>query len=213
MIDIENARGLYAIVDPEFCLGRAPLEIAQAILDGGCAVMQLRAKRLAAGDLEALARSMLQICSARGVPFVVNDHAELASRIGAAGVHLGQSDAPIERVRERTGAQLRIGLSTHDLQQARDAHSRGADLIGFGPVFATRSKLNPDPLVGLEGLREVCRTVCVPVVAIGGIGLHNAQAVAACGPALIAAIGALCSASDPRAAASALHQAAQSSKR
>lgn len=209
MFDITRARGLYAIVDPELCLGRDPLAVAEAILAGGCGVLQLRAKRLPPDELERLATRLLQACHARAVPLVINDHWTLAQQLGADGIHLGQSDVALEQARARLGPAFAIGLSTHDLRQALAAQARGADVIGFGPVFATRSKLDPDPVVGLDGLREVCGRVSIPVVAIGGITLENVERVAACGPALVAAIGALCGARDPEQAARAMHRAAR----
>jgi thiamine-phosphate pyrophosphorylase len=196
--------GLYAIVDPEFCDGRDPIEVAHAILQGGCAVLQLRAKRLRELDFETLAQQIAALCRIASVPFVVNDSAEIAQRVGADGLHLGQSDLPIEQARARLGPGVAIGLSTHDLEQALAAQRRGADLIGFGPVFPTRSKHNPDPVVGLAGLRAVCSAVVLPVVAIGGIDAGNAPEIAASGAMFGAAIGALCSAADPRSAARAL---------
>jgi thiamine-phosphate diphosphorylase len=200
-------RGLYAIVDPEHCRSRDPIAVAERILTGGCAVLQLRAKRLADAELEALARQIGALCRARGVLFVVNDRPQIAMRAGADGVHLGQRDQPIEQARALCGDRLAIGVSTHDLAQARDAARRGADLIGFGPVFATASKRDPDPVVGVHGLREVCAAVSIPVVAIGGIALANAAEVAGAGVQLGAAIAALCGAEDPCEAAHRLHAA------
>jgi thiamine-phosphate pyrophosphorylase len=200
-------RGLYAIVDPELCLGRDPLAIAERILRGGCAVLQLRSKRIGADALEPLATQLRALCRAREVAFVVNDHPELALRVGADGVHLGQTDMPVEQARALCGARLAIGISTHDLGQAREAQARGADLIGFGPVFATASKRDPDPVVGLHGLRAACAEVSIPVVAIGGITTVNAGEVARAGAAMAAAIGALCAAADPETAAAQLHAA------
>jgi thiamine-phosphate pyrophosphorylase len=139
------------------------------------------------------------------VAFVVNDHPALALRVGADGVHLGQDDMPIEAARALCGSRLAIGLSTHDLAQARDAATRGADLIGFGPVFATASKHNPDPVVGLDGVRAACAAVSIPVVAIGGITVANVADVARAGAAMAAAIGALCGAEHPEAAAARMH--------
>lgn len=198
-------RGLYAIVDPERCRSLDPLAVAEQILIGGCAVLQLRAKRLSDAELETLAGQIGALCRARGVPFVVNDRPQIAVRTGADGIHLGQRDLPIEQARALCGDRLAIGVSTHDLAQAHDAARRGADLIGFGPVFATASKRDPDPVVGVHGLREVCTAVSIPVVAIGGISLANAAEVAGTGVPLAAAIAALCGADDPCEAARRLH--------
>jgi thiamine-phosphate pyrophosphorylase len=202
-------RGLYAIIDPEHCAGRDPLAVAAAILAGGCAVLQLRDKR-APSTCATLARALHALARAADVPFVINDDLELALALGADGVHLGQDDLPVEHARARAGAALVIGLSTHDLAQASGAQARGADLIGFGPVFATATKLNPDPVVGLDGLRAVRAASPLPVVAIGGIGLANVAQVRAAGCTLAAVISAVCAASDPQAAAAALHLALRS---
>lgn len=206
-------RGLYAIVDVEACAraGREPFAVAREVLAGGCAALQLRDKR---GDDHAyrlLGRQLAALCHDAGVPFVVNDRHWLASELGAWGVHIGQTDTPIEQVRRAVGAGVTIGVSTHTLAQARSAALRGADLIGFGPVFATKSKEAPDPVVGLDGLAEVCRSVSVPVVpivpivAIGGITLDRAAGVRAAGAPLAAAISAVCAADDVAAAARAFH--------
>jgi thiamine-phosphate pyrophosphorylase len=200
-------RGLYAIVDPAFCRGRDPRWVAAAILDGGCGALQLRAKHTAPAELESLARELRALCHARGVPFVVNDWVELALRVGADGVHLGQTDMPIEAARALGGNALAIGLSTHDLEQARAAAACGADLIGFGPVFATASKLDPEPVTGVPALRAAREAVAIPVVAIGGVTPENAADVASAGAAMAAAISALGMADDPRAVAYSMHAA------
>ncbi len=200
-------RGLYAIVDPAACRGRDALAVAGAILEGGCAVLQLRDKRGDARVRESLALQLRALCRQAGTAFVINDYVELALRVGADGLHLGQGDTPLPQARAQLGAEVAIGLSTHDLAQARAAGEAGADLIGFGPVFATRSKRDPDPVVGLAGLRAACAEIALPVVAIGGIGPDNAAEIAASGAAMGAAISALCGADDPRAAARRLHDA------
>jgi thiamine-phosphate pyrophosphorylase len=201
-----HRRGLYVLVDPEHCAGRDPETVAAAALRGGCAALQLRAKRLDGGPLLALARRIGARCRAAGVPFVVNDRPDVALLAGADGLHLGQTDLPLDAARRIVGA-LPIGLSTHSLPQARQAVDAGADLLGFGPVFGTTSKERPDPTVGLAALREVSETTPIPVVAIGGITIDNAVAVAASGAALGAVILAVCAAPDPVAAARALHAA------
>lgn len=208
MLDPRTWRGLYAIVDPDHCAGRAPVAVAADILAGGCAVLQLRDKR-SPTDRAALAADLLPLCRAASVPFVINDDLDLALQLGADGVHLGQDDLPVERARARAGTQLIIGLSTHDLAQASSARNRGADLIGFGPIFNTATKQNPDPTVGPATLRTLCTTVDLPVVAIGGINLMNLAEVRATGCPLVAVISAICTAPDPRTVAAALHRALQ----
>jgi thiamine-phosphate pyrophosphorylase len=193
-------RGLYVIIDPEHCV-LAPLAVAEAALRGGAAALQLRAKRLSDAEVLVLAEPLLRLCRASRVPFFVNDRVALAVQLGADGVHVGQDDQPIEAVRALAGARLRVGVSTHSLVQALDAELRGADLIGFGPVFTTASKANPDPVVGLAGLAEACARVAIPVVAIGGVSEANAAEVASAGAAFAAVISAVCRAGDPERAA------------
>ena len=138
------------------------------------------------------------------MPFCVNDRLDVALSVGADVVHLGQDDLPLAdalRVRAEAGRpDLLIGFSTHDRAQALAAAGAGADYIGFGPVFATGSKVNPDPVVGLAQLTEVCRAVSVPVVAIGGIALDAVGSVASAGASAAALIAAIATASDPTAA-------------
>ena len=189
-------RGLYAIIDPEQCV-RDPEELARAVLRAGCAALQLRDKASSDAQVVTLGSRLCALCREHGVPFVLNDRFWLVRAVGAQGTHLGQTDAPIEQVRRQLGARAQIGVSTHNLAQAHDAVRRGADLIGFGPVFDTRSKQNPDPTVGLTLLRSVVEQIAIPVVAIGGIQLSNVREVAETGVPLAAAISALCAASDP----------------
>jgi thiamine-phosphate pyrophosphorylase len=183
------------------------LAVAEAVLRGGCAALQLRAKRLADGEYLELGRAIVRACRTAGVPFFVNDRFELARVLDADGVHVGQTDAPLEAVRSALGSNVMIGISTHSLAQALDAERRGAQLIGFGPVFATQTKLDHEPVVGVLAVREVCSSLRIPVIAIGGLDASNAAEVAAAGAPLGAVISAVCRADDPERAARALHAA------
>lgn len=200
-------RGLYAIIDVEACGSRSPAKVASAVLAGGCAVLQLRAKRSNTAETRALATELQALCKKAGVPFVLNDFVALAAELDLGGIHLGQTDMPLSQART-VAPRACLGLSTHSLEQARAAELAGADLIGFGPVFSTASKENPDPVVGIEQLTELMAVTRVPVVAIGGIDLTNINYVAQTGVPLIACIGAICKAGDPTSAAAALHRAA-----
>lgn len=201
----ETRRGLYAIVDPEYCGTRTPEALAASILDAGCAVLQLRAKTIGDREHLALANRLRRLCRQSGVPFVLNDRPDIAVLVEADGVHLGQDDLPLGAVRRIVGERMAIGISTHGLDQAVRASEEGADYLGFGPVFATSSKSDPDPVVGLDALRQVVKSVSVPVVAIGGITASVAAAVAETGAHYRAAIGALSRAADVAEAARALH--------
>lgn len=179
---------IYAIVDTEHA--ERPLELAFQVLNAGCAIVQLRAKRLDDAPLLEIARRVRSACAHAGVPFVINDRADIARLVEADGLHLGQDDLSIDDARKVVG-NIEIGVSTHSLEQAVAAQAQGADLIAFGPVFPTKTKENPDPTVGLELLREVCGSVSRPVVAIGGISPENAEETLQAGATHLAVISAL----------------------
>ena len=202
-----RVHGYYAILDAApALLGDGPALEAQAgrLLAGGPCCLQLRAKSAGARDVLGAARRLLPLCRQRGVPFCVNDRLDVALAAGADAVHLGQDDLPLAdavRLRAQVGRpQLVVGFSTHNREQALAAAAGGADYIGFGPIFPTASKLNPDPVVGLDALAAVSRSVPVPVMAIGGVALASVAAVAAAGAAAVALISAVAGAPDPAAA-------------
>lgn len=192
--------GFYAIVDPAHCGGHPPVTVAQQLVSGGAAVLQLRMKTGSDRERVTLARALRELTRAARVPFVMNDRADLALLVDADGVHLGQDDLSLADARRLLGAR-QLGVSTHDLQQAMDAEREGADLIGFGPVFDTVTKERPDPTVGLAQLAEVCRSVRVPVVAIGGLTPERAREAYRAGATWVAAISAVTTASDVAAQA------------
>jgi thiamine-phosphate pyrophosphorylase len=146
------------------------LETARLAVEGGATVVQWRLKGVPRVDVVERGRATRSLCARHGVPFIVNDDVEAALMLGADGVHLGRDDEGAETARERG---LMLGLSAASLAGARAADGR-ADYIGAGPVWATPSKPDADPPIGLEGLRELCAAVSTPVVAIGGIDASNA---------------------------------------
>jgi thiamine-phosphate pyrophosphorylase len=187
-------RGFYAVLDrDDERLARALLSVAK--------VLQVRIKPGDAIDVVRVARMARRLCDDAGAALVVNDRVDIALAVGADAVHLGQTDLPIEAARAIAGDRLRIGVSTHDVDQVRAACRAGADYLGFGPVFATRTKANPDPVRGVDGLcAAVDAAGRVPVVAIGGIAPTDATAVYATGAAAICAISSVNAAADPVAA-------------
>jgi len=197
-------RGLYAIIDPEQCV-QDPEQVTRAVLRGGCAVLQLRDKQNSDKEVVQLARKLGSLCREYGVPFVLNDRFWLVREVGAQGAHVGQTDEAMENVRRELGGAIQIGVSTHNLKQAHEAVRLGADLIGFGPIFGTTTKENPDPTVGLTLLRTVVEQISIPIVAIGGITLAKASEVASTRVPLAAAVSALCAAKDPEHTARELH--------
>jgi thiamine-phosphate pyrophosphorylase len=203
--------GYYAILDcPRWDGdGDDPVLLARAarLLAAGPCMLQLRAKEASARALAALARTLLPMARAAHVPLCVNDRLDVALAVGADAVHLGQNDLPLPDARRVAAGRLIIGLSTHDPRQAAQAHADGADYLGFGPVFGTVTKVNPDPTVGIDGLRRVVDAARVPIVAIGGIGLSNVDQVVAAGASAAAVIGAVEAATDPTAAGRAIAMA------
>lgn len=190
-------RGFYAVID------RDDANLADALLSAA-RVLQVRMKGAPRGDLLAVARWARGITAARGALLVVNDDLEVALAVGADAVHLGQDDLALADARARAGSLL-IGVSTHDLDQVARAVAGGADYLGFGPVFGTTTKVNPDPTVGLDLLGAAVRAAGdVPVVAIGGITPAHAAAVAATGAHGACAISSVNASADPAAAAAAI---------
>ena len=133
----------------------------------------------------------------KGVQFIVNDRADLAAMVGASGVHVGQDDLPVEDARKICPAPCWVGVSTHNVNQLREAALTSADYIAVGPIFPTVTKENPDPVVGLELLREARKLTAKPLVAIGGVTVGNAAAVYLAGADSVAVIGDLALARDP----------------
>jgi thiamine-phosphate pyrophosphorylase len=167
---------LHAIVDE--------LETARIAVEGGATVVQWRLKDVPRVDVVERGRATRSLCARFGVPFVVNDDVDAALMLGADGVHLGRDDEGAETAKEHG---LLLGLSAATLEEARAADGR-ADYIGAGPVWDTPSKPNADPPIGLEGLRDLCRAVSTPVVAIGGVDASNAADCIRAGAAGVAVI-------------------------
>lgn len=195
---------LYAILDLPHAGGLRPEVAAGALAEAGVRLVQLRAKHASPAERVALARGLLPVLRARGAALVVNDDVEAALAAGADGVHLGQEDLDLaglargpylRALRSRARGGFLVGLSTHSERQVSASEELDLDYIGFGPVFPTRSKTDPDPVVGLEGLRRACEISSRPVVAIGGIGLEEAPACIRAGADAVAMIGALVAAS------------------
>jgi thiamine-phosphate pyrophosphorylase len=189
---------LYAIVDP-LDTGREPLALAAAYLAGGAKLLQLRLKDAAPRQLYETALALRAVSRASGALLVVNDRPDVAAAVDADGVHLGQDDVPVAAARAVLPPGRVVGVSTHDLDEARTAIRAGADYLAVGPIFETTSKRGALPARGLELLRAVRALTDRPLVAIGGITLDTAPAVRAAGADGVAMIGALARAEDPAA--------------
>jgi thiamine-phosphate pyrophosphorylase len=197
----EAISGFYAVLD------RDDEVLCRSLLASGARVLQVRIKpSTSAGQIIRAARMARRLCDEHGAALVINDRIDIALAVGANGVHLGQTDLPLARARAIVGERLWLGVSTHDLAQVHAVIASGAaDYLAYGPVFATSTKANPDPVVGLDGLRAaVAAAGSLPVVAIGGITPERAGDVYATGAAAICAIGAVTGAADVTVAARSL---------
>lgn len=181
----------YPILDSGLAV-RHGIDLVQAaaeILEGGARILQFRHKSFFSREIFAAMERMAALCRDAGIPFVVNDRADLAAILGAA-LHLGQDDLPPATARKITGPRAVIGFSTHNEAQLREAGEEGtADYLALGPIFGTATKENPDPTVGLSELKRLRPLVNQPLVAIGGITLENASATLAAGADSVSVIG------------------------
>jgi thiamine-phosphate pyrophosphorylase len=167
---------IYAILDPDQLQGRPAEFVLQQLLDGGATILQLRVKSLPPRAFFALARSARTQTRAAGCRLIVNDRIDVAIACDADGVHLGQEDLPLAAGKKLMGTRL-VGISTHDVNQAREAEQNGADYIGFGPMFGTQTKDTGLTARGVEMLKQVRAAVKIPIVAIGGINEQNVDQV------------------------------------
>jgi thiamine-phosphate pyrophosphorylase len=194
--------GLHVLADDDPRWPLDPVAQARAACAGGAAVVQLRAKHATDRQLLAWAGTIRALTRDSGVLFVVNDRFDLALAAQADGVHLGQDDLPPAGIPAEVRQSLRVGRSTHTLEQARATRDEPVDYVAFGPVFGTRSKDSPYPARGLERLADVVACVAPrPVIAIGGIDRSNVATVAHSGAAGVAVISAVAASDDAAGAA------------
>jgi len=182
---------LYAITDRRLSGLSHGAQIAR-LAAGGATLIQLREKHLSSREFYDAAEEALRIARRLGVQLIINDRVDIALALGADGIHLGQSDLPPEVARLVLGRQAIIGVSVHNEEQAQNALSFPVDYVAAGPVFTTDSKENPDPVLGLSGLRGIRRILGKrPLVAIGGINQANALAVLKSGVDTVAVLSEL----------------------
>jgi len=192
--------GLYIILDPSVCPARPLVEVLTAATEAGAALFQYRNKTASMKEAYAEALALRQAAAKAGALFIVNDRCDLALAVDADGVHLGQGDLPLDLARKVMGPDKLIGISTHDPDQVRKATAGKPDYLGFGPIFKPGSKQDHDPVVGLEGLRAVCRLTPLPIFAIGGIQIDRVGGVMKMGADGVAVISAILKAADIREA-------------
>jgi thiamine-phosphate pyrophosphorylase len=205
---------VYPIIDPGNRPERSHIDLADAILAGGARLVQLRIKRGSTRRFVEIARAVKTLTDRYRAILIVNDRVDVAQLVGAGGVHLGQQDLSARDARLWLGPEKVIGVSTHNLAQAQTAIESGAaDYLGFGPIFPTINKTNPDPVQGLDGLRCVREHCPLPLVAIGGITKDSLSKVLHAGADAIAVIGAIARQADPREATRDLLERARSAAR
>ncbi len=195
----ERILGLYAIIDTDFLKGRSHAEFGSAVIKGGASIIQLRDRTSAKRELLFIARYLGRLCAENNVLFIINDHLDLALAADADGLHLGQQDLPVAEARRLLPLDKIIGCSVINTGQAKAAAAAGADYIAAGAIFPTETKTE-GKVIGLESLRAIKKTTTLPLVAIGGIGRHNAAEVVVAGADSVAVISAIMAAESPETA-------------
>lgn len=196
----KKSLSLYAVTDRRGLNGMELAEAVRLSIEGGVTMVQLREKDLGSAEYAELGKGVLDVCRKSGVPFIVNDDVEAAMMLGADGVHVGQSDLDAVSVRNIIGDRMILGVSAENVEQARKAEAEGADYIGVGAMFSTSTKSDAG-LVDIGTLREICFSVRIPVVAIGGITKDNLHLLSGTGIAGISVVSAIFSAECPKKAA------------
>ncbi|WP_078391333.1 thiamine phosphate synthase [Shouchella patagoniensis] len=203
---------LYVITGEEFHPERNLIDVMEEAIQGGADIIQLRDKTSSKKDLLEKARNLKELCAKYDVPFIVNDHIDIALVVDADGVHIGQDDMPLAEVRKLIGPKKMIGVSSHKLEEALEAEKNGADYIGVGPIFPTKSKVDVVDPVTTSYIQEVKDHVSIPFVAIGGIKLHNVKEVVEAGADRVCVITEIVAAKDVKAASAAMKEALEEAK-
>ena len=197
---------LYAVTDRRWLKdGETLVTRTEEAIDGGVTFVQLREKDLDEENFEREGRELKELCRKRGVPFVINDNVELAAKLDADGVHVGQSDMEALDVRKIIGGDKSLGISAQTVEQAVTAEKHGADYLGVGAVFPTGSK-DDAAEVSYDTLKAICDAVKIPVIAIGGITEENVTELSKSGICGIAVISALYAKEDIKSAAQRLRK-------
>jgi len=187
---------LYALTDARLSRGRSLRDVVQALLGAGIKILQYREKHLPMGKMLEECRMLRAMTLEANACLIIDDHVDLALLCKADGVHIGQDDLPLADVRSLCGKDMIIGVSTHSPEQAVQAMNRGADYIGVGPIYATKTKEDVVAPVGLSYLRWVAENIHIPFVAIGGIKEHNVAEVCASGARCAALVSEFVGAAD-----------------
>ena len=188
---------LCLVTDRELARGRPMLDIVEAAVCGGVTCVQLREKISSTREFIEQAIAIRDFLRFRDIPLIINDRLDVALAVGADGVHLGQNDMPLAMARSIVKDAMFIGISTNSLEDAVAAEKGGADYLGVGPIYATPTKTDTAPVLGLDGLEKIRKNVKIPLVTIGGMNHRNAAQVIRKGADGIAVVSAIVAAKDP----------------
>ena len=192
---------LYLVTDRGLSKGRPTLDIVRSAVQGGVTCVQVREKECSTLDFIEQAQSIKEYLQSKGVPLIINDRVDVALAVKADGVHLGQTDMPLDMAKNIIGDSMIIGISAESLEDAIAAEKGGADYLGVSPIYATPTKTDTAPPLGLEGLQTIRKRVNLPLVGIGGLNRDNAAAVIRHGGDGVAVVSAIVAADDPMQAA------------
>lgn len=210
--ELKNSLLLYAVTDrtwlgKNFCCETLCDAVLQAI-EGGATLVQLREKELSEKEFLDEAFSIKEICTSKKIPLIINDNVKIAKETDAFGVHIGQSDMELKEARKILGAEKIIGVSCQTVEQALQAEKNGADYLGVGAIFSTSTKTDADN-VSISTLKDICQSVKIPVVAIGGISLKNMSHLKDSGIAGVSVISAIFAQQDIKSATKELKASAE----
>ncbi len=191
---------LCLVTDRELARGRPTSDIVEAAVYGGASCVQLREKIGSTREFIEQALAIRDFLRIRDIPLIINDRLDVALAVGADGVHLGQNDMPLAMARSIVKDAMIIGISANSLEDAVAAEKGGADYLGVGPIYATPTKTDTAPILGLDGLRKIRKNIKIPLVTIGGLNRSNATQVIRNGADGIAVVSAIVGAEDPEKA-------------
>ncbi len=175
-----EAIDIYPVITEKFCAGRSSLEVCKAAITGGARIVQLREKDKSRREIYRLAEQFRELTAAAGVLLVINDYLDIALGAEADGVHLGEEDLPRAAAR-KLAPEMIIGISAHNLAEARQAEVQGADYINIGPIYPTSTKTGFSDYLGPERMREIIQVIRVPCTVMGGINPDNLDEILRCG--------------------------------
>lgn len=202
-LNIKKILKLYAVTDRTHLNGKTLVEAVELAIQGGVTCVQLREKNISYNEYISKAVEIREICHKYGVPLIINDNYRVALASGADGVHVGIEDTAVSEIRKNVGDNFIIGATAKTIEQAQKAQKDGADYLGVGAVFPSPTKTNAIRITP-EKLTEICKSISIPVVAIGGINLENVHLIKNCGQSGIAVVSALFSQDDIKESAECL---------